>query len=205
MICRGALENPWGVHQLVLAFKIGGTLVLARGFTYPFQVIETLPRERITGFPIVPTIAAILLQMDLSKYEFPSLRYITNTAAALTTAHIILPTCERFSRRSPSFPCTGSRSVNASPICRPTRSTCPASVGRGMPNEEVYLVDDAGNRLAHGQTRGTGGARIEPDEGLLESSRGNGQDAEASPGFRAKGHYTPAISSGLMLKAIFIL
>jgi acyl-CoA synthetase (AMP-forming)/AMP-acid ligase II len=28
----------------------------------------------------------------------------------------------------------------------------PASVGRGMPNEEVYLIDEAGNRLAPGNT-----------------------------------------------------
>jgi long-chain acyl-CoA synthetase len=43
----------------------------------------------VIGFPIVPTIAALILQMkDLAPGAYPHLRYITNTAAALPPAHI---------------------------------------------------------------------------------------------------------------------
>jgi long-chain acyl-CoA synthetase len=144
------LSFDYGLYQLLMAFKIGGTLVLGRGFTYPFQVVETILREHITGLPIVPTIAAILLQMDLSKYEFPSLRYITNTAAALPAAHIarlraLFPTVAIFSM----YGLTECKRVSYLP---PDQIDIrPTSVGRGMPNEEVYLVDDEANRLAHGQ------------------------------------------------------
>ncbi len=45
--------------------------------------------EKVTGFPIVPTIVAILLKMqDLTQYDFSSLRYLTNTGAALPVEHI---------------------------------------------------------------------------------------------------------------------
>jgi amino acid adenylation domain-containing protein len=145
------LSFDYGLYQMLMAFKIGGTLVLERGFTYPFQMVETMLRERVTGLPIVPTIAAILLQMDLSKYEFPSLRYITNTAAALPAAHIlrlrtIFPKVTIFSM----YGLTECKRVSYLP---PDQIDIrPKSVGRGMPNEEVYLVDEAGNRLAYGQT-----------------------------------------------------
>src|SRR5215472_15855781 len=77
------LSFDYGLYQVLMAFKCGATLVLERSLGYRFAVIETLLREKITGFPIVPTIASVLLQMNLKGREFPHLRYITNTAAVL--------------------------------------------------------------------------------------------------------------------------
>jgi acyl-CoA synthetase (AMP-forming)/AMP-acid ligase II len=67
---------------------MGARLVLERSFAYPYSVVETMIREGVTGLPIVPTMASILLQMDLTQLRFPALRYITNTAAALPASHI---------------------------------------------------------------------------------------------------------------------
>jgi acyl-CoA synthetase (AMP-forming)/AMP-acid ligase II len=89
--------------------------------------------------------------MDLSKYSFPALRYITNTAAALPPAHIsrlraLFPDVQIFSM----YGLTECKRVSYLP---PEQIDLrPASVGRGMPNEEVYLIDEAGNRLAPGNT-----------------------------------------------------
>jgi hypothetical protein len=53
---------------------------LERSFAYPYEAIKQMVKERVTGFPGVPTIFAILLQMeDLGRYD-NCLRYITNTA-----------------------------------------------------------------------------------------------------------------------------
>ena len=82
------LAFDYGLYQLLMMFKVGGTLVLHDSFAFPNVVIEKIIREGVTGFPIVPTVSALLLQMDLSKYTFPKLRYITNTAAALPVEHI---------------------------------------------------------------------------------------------------------------------
>ena len=54
-----------------MMFKMGGTLVLHDSFAFPNVAIDKIIREKVTGFPIVPTISAILLQMDLSKYQVP--------------------------------------------------------------------------------------------------------------------------------------
>ena len=72
-----------------MAMKLGATLVLEKSFVFPQAIFEKMRAERVTGFPLVPTMAALILQMrDLKPGSFPDLRYITNTAAALPPAHI---------------------------------------------------------------------------------------------------------------------
>jgi amino acid adenylation domain-containing protein len=143
------LSFDYGLYQILMGFKIGGTVVLERSFTYPYRVIELLNQEHVTGFPIVPTISAVLLQLDLSAHPFPALRYITNTAAALPTDHIrrlrnLFPDVKIFSM----YGLTECKRVSYLPPGQ--IDIRPTSVGRGMPNEEVYIVDDAGRRAGAG-------------------------------------------------------
>src|SRR5690606_39470888 len=63
------LSFDYGLYQLLMTFKFGGTLVLERSFAYPAQVLKRMAEERVTGFPGVPTVFALLLQMDLSPYD----------------------------------------------------------------------------------------------------------------------------------------
>lgn len=143
------LAFDYGLYQVLMGFKIGGTVVLERSFAYPHAVLEKVKQEKVTGFPIVPTIAALLLQMDLGKYDFSSLRYLTNTAAALPTEHItrlrkLFPQAKLFSM----YGLTECKRVSYLPPDQ--LDIRPGSVGRGMPNEEVYIVDDEGNRVGPG-------------------------------------------------------
>ena len=143
------LAFDYGLYQVLMGFKIGGTVVLERSFTYPRAVIDRIVKEKVTGFPIIPTISAILLQMDLTKYDFSSLRYITNTAAALPIPHILslrklFPTVKLYSM----YGLTECKRVSYLP---PDQIDIrPGSVGRGMPNEEVYVVDAEGRRVGPG-------------------------------------------------------
>ncbi|MEX0715511.1 MAG: AMP-binding protein [Planctomycetaceae bacterium] len=143
------ISFDYGLYQVLMTFKLGGTLVLEKSFAFPHSILETIVRERVTGFPIVPTIAAILLQTDLSKYDFSRLRFLTNTAAVLPTEHIqrlrnLFPAARLFSM----YGLTECKRVSYLP---PEQLDIrPDSVGRGMPNEEVYIVDDAGNRVGPG-------------------------------------------------------
>jgi long-chain acyl-CoA synthetase len=140
------LSFDYGLYQLLMAFKIGGTLVLDKTFLYPFDIVKTLLAEKVTGFPGVPTIFALLLQLEnLKKYDFKDLRYITNTAAALPVSHVKklrevfpktkiylmygLTECKRVSYLSPE-----------------EVETRPDSVGCGMPNEEVWIVNEKGEK-----------------------------------------------------------
>jgi long-chain acyl-CoA synthetase len=140
------LAFDYGLYQLLMMFKVGGTLVLHDSFAFPTVVIEKVIRENVTGFPIVPTVSALLLQMDLSKYNFPKLRYITNTAAALPVEHIrklraLFPHVRLYSM----YGLTECKRVSYLPPDQ--LDSRPSSVGRGMPNEEVYIVDENGKRV----------------------------------------------------------
>jgi amino acid adenylation domain-containing protein len=143
------LGFDYGLYQLLMMFKMGGTLVLHDSFAFPNVAIDKIIREKVTGFPIVPTISAILLQMDLSKYNFPNLRYISNTAAALPVEHIrklraLFPHVKLFSM----YGLTECKRVSYLPPDQ--LDIRPTSVGRGMPNEEVYVVDEDGKRVGPG-------------------------------------------------------
>ena len=172
------LSSSYGLYQALTAFLTGGTIVLERGFSYPHEMLMTLIREKVTGFPIVPTIAAILLQLDLAKYRFPDLRYITNAAAALPTHHI--------RRLRECFPNVALYSMYGLTECKRVSylppdqlEKRPNSVGRGMPNQEVYHRRRIGKTGRARGRRGTGGAGISRDAGILGDAGGDTESAAA--------------------------
>jgi long-chain acyl-CoA synthetase len=144
------LSFDYGLYQLLMVFKFGGTLVLEKGFIYPAAILKRMEEEQVTGFPGVPTIFAVLLQMDLSPYDLSSLRYITNTAAALPPSHIIqirekLP----WATLNSMYGLTETkRTLYLPPEQLDTR---PGSVGIAIPGTEVWLEDEEGNRLGPGE------------------------------------------------------
>lgn len=144
------LSFDYGLYQLLMVFKFGGTLVLERGFTYPAAVFQKIVDERVTGFPVVPTILAILLQMDLSAYDLSSLRYLSNTGAALPPTHIM-----EFRQRLPHvrvYSMYGLTETKRTLYLPPEQlDTRPDSVGIAIPGTEVWIEDENGQRLGPGQ------------------------------------------------------
>ena len=144
------LSFDYGLYQVLMALKVGGTLVLEKSFAYPHAVLQRMLDEQVTGFPIVPTMSAILLQMNLPSYRCPSLRYITNTGAALPTEHIVglrrsFPGVRLFSM----FGLTECKRISYLPPDQLDRR--PTSVGKAMPNVEVYIVDSQDRRVTAGE------------------------------------------------------
>ena len=145
------LSFDYGLYQVLMGFKIAGTVVLEKSFTYPYQVVDTIIREKVTGFPGVPTIFAILLRMkNVDKYDFSSVRYITNTAAALPVSHIkrlgeLFPEAKLYSM----YGLTECKRVSYLPP--EELDSRPASVGRGMPNQEVYIVNENAEKIGPGE------------------------------------------------------
>lgn len=145
------LSFDYGLYQLLMTFKFGGTLVLERGFTYPAATLKRIEQERVTGLPGVPTIFAVLVQMDLSPYDLSSLRYITNTAAALPPSHI-LALRDKFPQAT-LFSMYGLTETKRTLYLPPEQlDRRPDSVGIAIPGTEVWLEDEAGNRLGRGST-----------------------------------------------------
>jgi long-chain acyl-CoA synthetase len=138
------LAFDYGLYQLIMSIKMGATLVLEKSFSFPQAIFDVIRAENVTGFPLVPTMAALILQMrDIKPGFLPSLRYVTNTAAALPPAHI--------ARLRELFP--GARLYSMYGLTECKRCTYlppaeldrrPGSVGIAIPNTEAFVVDDLG-------------------------------------------------------------
>ncbi len=144
------LSFDYGLYQLIMTFSFGGTLVLEKGFTYPAYILERLQAERVTGFPGVPTIFAALLSIDLQDYDLSSLRYLTNTAAALPPAHILqlrakFPGVQIYSMYGLT---ETKRTLYLPPDQLDVR---PGSVGIAIPGTEVWIEDETGHRMGPGE------------------------------------------------------
>ena len=142
------LSFDYGLYQVLMAFKVGGTVILEKGFVFPEQIINLVVKEKVTGWPIVPTVAAILLRLEhLGKHDFSCLKYITSTGQVLPPGHIarlreIFPGVKIYSM----YGLTECKRVAYLPPEQIDRK--PGSVGKAMPNTEVYLVDDKGEEIS---------------------------------------------------------
>jgi acyl-CoA synthetase (AMP-forming)/AMP-acid ligase II len=48
------LSFDYGLYQVLMAARVGATLVLERSFAFPQQILQRLTEERATGFPSFP-------------------------------------------------------------------------------------------------------------------------------------------------------
>jgi len=145
------LSFDYGLYQMIMSFMFGGTLVLETSFMFPTKIVQIIEKEKITGFPIVPTIITLLLKMkDIEKYKFDSLRYISNTGAAFPVPHI-----QKFNQLFPNikiYSMFGLTECKRIAYLPPEEiSNRPSSVGKAMPNCEVFIVDDSGNEVPSGE------------------------------------------------------
>jgi amino acid adenylation domain-containing protein len=151
VLCALPLAFDYGLYQLLMTFKSGGTLVLEQGFAFPALILRRIQEERVTGFPGVPTLFALLLRLDLGGLDLGNLRTLTNTAAALFPGQIralraAFPTARLFSMYGLT---ETKRTLYLPPDELAAR---PGSVGIAIPGTEVWLEDEAGRRLGPGAT-----------------------------------------------------
>jgi long-chain acyl-CoA synthetase len=150
IVCVLPLSFDYGLYQVITGARVGFTVLLERSFTYPYDVLKRMAQYRVTGLPGVPTIFATLLQMaPLDGLDLSSLRFLTNTAAPFPPAHIhrlqaLFPQARIFSM----YGLTECTRVSYLPPERLADKIL--SVGKAMPNSEVYIIDQAGRRVGPG-------------------------------------------------------
>jgi amino acid adenylation domain-containing protein len=137
----------YGLYQMILCFQAGASLVLEQSFTYPSEALKRIAEEKVTGFPGIPSVFSMMENMrDLSKFDFSSVRFVTNTAAALSLKNI------RFLRKT--FPAARIYSMYGLTECKRCSylppedlERKPLSVGLPIPNTEFWIEDGEGRRL----------------------------------------------------------
>jgi amino acid adenylation domain-containing protein len=145
------LAFDYGLYQMIMAFRMGARLVLERSFTFPGQVLALMAKEKVSGFPGVPTIFATIAGLkSMAQYDLSAIKYVTNTAAALPVKHItmlrgLFPQARIYSM----YGLTECKRCTYLPPKDIDRK--PESVGIAIPNTELWLVDEDGNKLGPNQ------------------------------------------------------
>ncbi|MGY4625596.1 class I adenylate-forming enzyme family protein [Bradyrhizobium sp. USDA 4486] len=144
------LAFDYGLYQMIMAVRSGARLVLERSFAFPAEVLRRIAEEKVTGFPGVPTMFSTLLRLDLLKScDLSSIRYVTSTGAALPVQHL----------RQLRNMFSGARIYSMYGLTECKRCTYlppedldrkPSSVGIAIPNTEMWIVDEHGQRVGPG-------------------------------------------------------
>lgn len=144
----------YGLYQLLMTIKFGGTLILEKAFIYPYQAIQKILHHKVTGFPLVPAMAALILQLkELSTYDFSHVRYITNTGQALPPTHI--EELQKVFTEAKIFSMYGLTECKRVSYLPPSElKKRPLSVGKAIPGTEVWIEDANGNKITEPNTIG---------------------------------------------------
>lgn len=138
----------YGLNQLVTAMRCGATLVIEKSFAFPQAIFERIRDERVTGFPLVPAMAAMMMQArDLDASLFASLRYVTSAAAPMPLAHLdwlraFLPQAKLYSMYGQTE-CTRASWLPPGDI-----DARRGSVGITIPGGRAEVVDEAGEPVS---------------------------------------------------------
>ncbi len=151
VLCVLPLSFDYGLYQLLMSMRLGATLVLEPNFAFPGRVVQLLEAEDVTGLPGVPTVFQVLLSLrGLADRELPSLRFLTNTGAALPK-----PTVEAISRTFPNarlYSMYGLTECKRATYMPPDQlAGRPTSVGIPIPGTEAWIEDEQGNVVGPGQ------------------------------------------------------
>lgn len=145
-----SLAYSYGLYQMIMAFRTGARVILERSFAFPAQILNLMVEEGVTSFPGVPTIFSVLAEFkSLKEYDLSRIRYVTNAAAALPLKHIqllrdVFPTARIYSMYGLTE-CNRCSYLPPKDIDRKT-----LSIGIAIPNTEMWIVDEDGNKVAPG-------------------------------------------------------
>jgi long-chain acyl-CoA synthetase len=139
-----------GINQILQIFRVGATLILEKSFSYPAATLKRMVAEGATGLTCVPTILAVLLQTDLSRYDLSRLRYITSVGAVLAPSII-----QQIRQNLPGvslFSFYGLAEASYSLGLEPAQLDLhPTSVGKPFPGTQAWIVGEDGQQLGSDQ------------------------------------------------------
>ena len=141
----------YGLSLLLTHAMVGGAVVFDNRFMYPNTVLEHMVESRVSGFAGVPSTFSVLLsRSSVREMAFPDLRYVTQAGGAMPVAvqkeaaaafapaelYVMYGATEAAPRLSYVEPAELSRKWG--------------SIGKAVPNVELYVADEDGHRLPPG-------------------------------------------------------
>lgn len=136
-----------GLNQLWQTLLKGSSLYL-HDLIFPRDLFRLLARERITALPLMPVIISRMFDQQLAgpeaNLDFSALRYISSTGGTVTPG--MLADLQRTFPRSKVFLMYGLTEAFRSSYLPPEQvSVRPTSIGRAIPDVELYVLDENGH------------------------------------------------------------
>lgn len=142
----------YGLNQAISAVLTGATLILHQ-FVMVKDLLDVLEKEKITGFAGMPPIWTKLFNDRIkltSNCNFPNLRYITNSGGKVPK--ILIERIRNFFPNSKLFLMYGLTEAFRSTFLPPEElDKRPDSIGKGIPNVEILVVNNKGEECAPGE------------------------------------------------------
>jgi long-chain acyl-CoA synthetase len=141
------LSFDYGLYQIFLTALVGAAIYIGRPNFAGIELLRKLSHHAVSVLPGVPTLFAGLLKLLTQRPQpLPALRCVTNTGAHLHHAYI-----EQLQQLFPHleiFVMYGLTECKRVSILQPDEFLLkPDSVGRPLTGTEVYVVDEAGQKL----------------------------------------------------------
>jgi len=142
----------YGTSLLTTHIMAGATLVIDNRFIYPNVVLDTMEKEKVTGFAGVPSHYAILLRKSaLRKYKLINLRYVTQAGGAMAPSMIkefleILPHLKFYVMYGQTE--ASARLTYLNPVFLPDKF---GSIGKVIPDVEIDILNEQGESAKTGE------------------------------------------------------
>ncbi|SCW88822.1 amino acid adenylation domain-containing protein [Rhizobium mongolense subsp. loessense] len=148
--CAIPLTFDYGLHQLTMATLVGATLHVEKNFAQPLFALSRVVTNRATVLPIVPTMVP-LIEPLADRFDLTSVRCITSTAAALHTSNI--DKLAKLFAKATIFSMYGLTECHRCTYLDPAQlAKRKSSIGKAIPNTQLWLVDAEGRRHFHSAT-----------------------------------------------------
>ena len=143
----------YGKSLLMTHFLVGGSVVIDNRFTYPNAVLKTMQKTEVTGFAGVPSTFMILLnKSSLNQYTFKSLRYITQAGGAMAPS-VQKEVVKAFSPAKVYIMYGATEAAPRLSYVEPDMLPKKwGSIGKPVPNVELYVADNTGREVKAGET-----------------------------------------------------
>ena len=140
------LSFDYGLYQMIMMIAVGGTLILESDFVLPSRFLKRIEQFQATAVPVVPSMVPLLKQFQaLKAYDLSSVRYVTNTGAALMKEHI--QSLKQLFTAAQVFSMYGLTECKRCTYLPPEDiERKPESVGIAIPNTEMWVIDESGAR-----------------------------------------------------------
>jgi acyl-CoA synthetase (AMP-forming)/AMP-acid ligase II len=152
VMCVLPFYYVYGLSLVHTHIAVGGSVIVDMRFAFPNVVLKSMQEHRATGFAGVPSTFALLMhRSNLTKMEFPHLRYVTQAGGGMPPArirewldkgpkaafYVMYGATEASARLTYLEPADLQRKLG--------------SIGRGIPNVEILVVNDEGDLARQGE------------------------------------------------------